>query len=134
MSTHKVPRRRLSSRHAAAERAQSQERATAMYLADQATIRTLTRRLQHLHEDRPMRTVLGLFIGAAIAAAGLACTTSPLSTTTSPSQVGRFQIVNGTPQFAVNIMLLDTTTGESWQACGGEGKKEITQWCKMERH
>lgn len=49
---------------------------------------------------------------------------------------GRYQIVNGTPDQARNIMLLDTATGQSWISCIGEldgGKTTATQWCKIPR-
>lgn len=39
----------------------------------------------------------------------------------------RYQIVNGTPAYAQNIMLLDTQTGTSWVTCYG-GDSE-TSWC-----
>jgi hypothetical protein len=32
----------------------------------------------------------------------------------TPTDPGRWQIVNGTPELARNIMLLDTETGDSW--------------------
>ncbi len=43
---------------------------------------------------------------------------------------GRWQIVNGTPELAHNIMLLDTQTGDTWITCGN---KESTDWCSMSR-
>ncbi len=45
--------------------------------------------------------------------------------------VGRYQIVNGTPDQARNIMLLDTITGETWLSCTVEG---AFGWCKMKQH
>jgi hypothetical protein len=45
--------------------------------------------------------------------------------------VGRFQIVNGTPQFALNIMLRDTVTGDSWVHCSSSEVGDI--WCKIPR-
>lgn len=45
-------------------------------------------------------------------------------------QEGRFVIVNGTPDLARNIMLLDTATGESWVSCTGRG---VSGWCKQPR-
>lgn len=47
------------------------------------------------------------------------------------SNAGRFQVVNGTPEFAKHIMLLDTQTGNTWIVCGGEGGP--TNWCAMSR-
>ena len=45
--------------------------------------------------------------------------------------VGRFQVVNGTPQLAANIMLLDTVTGDSWVLCNSTQAGDV--WCKVER-
>jgi hypothetical protein len=56
--------------------------------------------------------------------------------------VGRYQIVNGTPELTRNIMLLDTATGQTWQICtifgpadpGNPGKSiEFASWCLMSR-
>lgn len=40
---------------------------------------------------------------------------------------GRFQIVNGTPDMARNIMLLDTETGDAWVACEDQNKPDDSQ-------
>jgi len=48
-----------------------------------------------------------------------------------PSVAGRFQIVNGTPEFASNITLLDTATGDTWLKCTWED--DTSGWCKMRR-
>jgi hypothetical protein len=52
--------------------------------------------------------------------------------------VGRFQIVNPTPEFIRNAMLLDTITGRTWVACtinDADGKPvvgtENNGWCNM---
>ena len=45
---------------------------------------------------------------------------------------GRYQIVNGTPEMARNIMLLDTATGKTWVYCGDSDK--VGAWCPMERY
>lgn len=56
--THSTPALPVHRQHAATARTQDQERhATAIYLADQATIRALTQRVQHL--ERTVRTFLG---------------------------------------------------------------------------
>jgi hypothetical protein len=49
-------------------------------------------------------------------------------TTNNPkAESGRWQIVNGTPEQASNIMLLDTQTGDSWITCfSSDGG---TMWC-----
>jgi hypothetical protein len=47
--------------------------------------------------------------------AGLVVAQSAAPTQASSAQ--RYEIVNGTPDLAANIMLLDTTTGESWVIC-----------------
>jgi hypothetical protein len=44
---------------------------------------------------------------------------------------GRYQVVNGTPEIARNIMLLDTVTGDSWILC--VGVNDETTWCKIPR-
>jgi hypothetical protein len=49
----------------------------------------------------------------------------------APVPVGRFQIVNGTPEMTQNIMLLDTLTGDSWVICNGGGGK--TNRCRIEK-
>lgn len=51
----------------------------------------------------------------------------PSAQTAQQSQVGRFQIVNGTPGMSRNIMLLDTSTGDSWITCSGEDSGNV--WC-----
>ncbi len=44
---------------------------------------------------------------------------------------GRWQIVNGTPELAQNMMLLDTLTGDSWVICSAsEGERK---WCTVVR-
>lgn len=48
-----------------------------------------------------------------------------------PTSAGRYAIVNGTPDISINIMLLDTFTGESWVSCTGvDGERT---WCKIIR-
>jgi hypothetical protein len=44
---------------------------------------------------------------------------------------GRYQIVNGTPEMARNIMLLDTQTGQTWAVCLVDNKDS---WCAMHRY
>lgn len=51
--------------------------------------------------------------------------------TVRPPENGRFEIVNGTPDAARNIMLLDTQTGDSWIMCSGSNG--VTGWCRMDR-
>jgi hypothetical protein len=43
----------------------------------------------------------------------------------------RYQIVDGTPELAANIMLLDTWTGESWEVCHNSDGE--SGWCPMPR-
>jgi hypothetical protein len=45
--------------------------------------------------------------------------------------IGRWTIVNGTPDMARHIMLLDTATGDSWIVCDSEDG--ATGWCRLER-
>jgi hypothetical protein len=54
------------------------------------------------------------------------------------ASVGRYQVVNPTPDAMRNAMLLDTVTGHSWVACtitGDDGKPiagtENHGWCEM---
>lgn len=49
----------------------------------------------------------------------------------STNFVGRYTIINGTPDQARNIMLLDTFTGESWISC--QDRTDGTGWCHMFR-
>src|SRR5262245_49312135 len=45
------------------------------------------------------------------------------------NQVGRYQVVNPTPEFRVDTKLLDTVTGHTWVLCKNtEGE---TGWCEM---
>ncbi len=85
--------------------------------------------------------LLGVLIGGIVVAAGIGWTVSaqPAPTLSGDGirkglrelgqDVGRYQIVNGTPQYAANIMLLDTVTGNSWVMCSGPDVGD--QWCKM---
>jgi hypothetical protein len=47
------------------------------------------------------------------------------------ASTGRWTIVNGTPEMASNIMLLDTFTGDSWISC--EDPDGTTEWCRIPR-
>jgi hypothetical protein len=44
---------------------------------------------------------------------------------------GRWQVVNGAPEFKGMVMLLDTATGDTWQSCLTEDQE--SGWCKMFR-
>lgn len=50
------------------------------------------------------------------------------------THIGRFQIVNGTPGMARNIMRLDTHTGRTWLLCETKDPNTPTSsnWCAME--
>lgn len=52
-------------------------------------------------------------------------------TASTSVETGRYQIVNGTPAMARNIMLLDTWTGTTWITC--ENEQDGTNWCAMSR-
>jgi hypothetical protein len=59
-------------------------------------------------------------------------------TATSRVEVGRYQVVNPTPQFIRNSILLDTVTGHTWITCtiqDEDGKPipgtESNGWCRM---
>jgi len=64
----------------------------------------------------------GLMVGRADAAPPAVVTSGP---------PGRWQIVNGTPEQAGNIMLLDSATGQTWVICTDEQGTRI--WCSLER-
>jgi hypothetical protein len=71
---------------------------------------------------------------AIISAALLGCSKAearqPAPTT---GHVGRYQIANGTGEWARNIMLLDTETGDSWRLCQAATPRDTTSaWCPME--
>ncbi len=44
---------------------------------------------------------------------------------------GRWQVVNGTPDQTQNIMLLDSTTGDTWVTCNGQDGDRV--WCYVPR-
>jgi hypothetical protein len=59
-------------------------------------------------------------------------------TVTTRAEVGRYQVVNPTPDRRYNTMLLDTATGHTWITCnilGDDGKPisgtESNGWCDM---
>jgi hypothetical protein len=59
-------------------------------------------------------------------------TTLPPPRPPSPlKEIGRFIIVNGTPDTSRNIMLLDTVTGASWILC--HDKDNGDGWCRLFR-
>ena len=49
-------------------------------------------------------------------------------------KAGRYQVMNGTPSFARNIMLVDTETGRVWLACETKAGQSSTNtnWCAMD--
>jgi hypothetical protein len=57
--------------------------------------------------------------------------TQTRATSNAKAENGRWQIVNGTPELARNIMLLDTQTGDSWINCADS--KGAVNWCSMAR-
>lgn len=65
--------------------------------------------------------ILGVAVVAAVAL-GVSATQSP--------NVGRWQITNPTPDRTVNIMLLDSQTGDTWVTCRGDGSQ---MWCRKPR-
>jgi hypothetical protein len=77
------------------------------------------------------RTVSVLVGAAVLLALGVSVPAVGQSRAIVQSGVGRYQIVNGTPEMTRNIMLLDTVTGDTWVVCGNE--KETTGWCPLLR-
>jgi hypothetical protein len=76
------------------------------------------------------RTVAFL-AAAALVAVGAALPALGQSRSVAQSVGGRYQVVNGTPDMARNIMLLDTATGNTWILCGDP--QGVSQWCQMDR-
>jgi hypothetical protein len=76
---------------------------------------------------------------AALASAVHFASSSAQAQATPPGQqqvvrstsAGRWSIVNGTPQYARNIMLLDTATGQTWTKCADKDGAEF--WCYVTR-
>lgn len=58
----------------------------------------------------------------------LALSSGPMQS--APTSNGRWQVVNGTPEFAKNIMLLDTWTGQTWVYCSDD---QGNAWCFVPR-
>ena len=87
---------------------------------------------------------LGLAVAVIAFLAFLFWTRPPALAQQSPQQpspvVPRYQIVNPTPDVAIDTMLLDTYTGRSWKLCD-MSKNTTTQsvrivdtgWCEMLR-
>jgi hypothetical protein len=79
--------------------------------------------------------LIGLAVGGLLVAVAIgqsARSNAPSAAeSTRKSEIGGYQIVNGTPEFAANIMLLDTVTGDSWIKCGSDTVGDL--WCRMPR-
>lgn len=71
--------------------------------------------------------LIGIAIGGLVV--GVAYAQQKPAELPAPANVGRYQIVNGTPEFAANIMLLDTATGDSWVKCSSDEIGNL--WCRM---
>lgn len=75
-----------------------------------------------------------LYVGALVVAVGVGALARKNASAAPPlpvaSSAGRWQVVNGTPDMARNIMLLDSVTGQTWIACTGEAGNS---WCYMPR-
>lgn len=82
-----------------------------------------------------MRTELrGLVV--AISAIALGCERPAKNAPPVPSsEIGRYQIVNGLPSMARDIMLLDTKTGRTWILCTTKDSTATTDsnWCSMKQ-
>lgn len=79
-----------------------------------------------------MRTaILGMLSGAVVFLLLAQTNFTQTKTTVTSGVNGRWQIVNGTPEQARNIMLLDTQTGDSWINCKGDGGEN--DWCLIRK-
>ena len=65
-----------------------------------------------------------LFLASIDSAFGQTARPPSTAVVTGGAPNGRFQIVNGTPDVARNIMLLDTVTGDTWLFCNVAGSWE----------
>lgn len=67
--------------------------------------------------------------------AGVACGDARAQGRVEQGAAGRYQIVNGTPQYAQNIILLDSQTGRTWLICATDSSKVnqivSSSWCEM---
>jgi len=72
-------------------------------------------------------------ITAVLVTASLAQDKAPRTPIPAPVTVtaGRWQVVNGAPEFRGMVMLLDTATGDTWISCVDDDK--ANGWCKMFR-
>lgn len=71
-----------------------------------------------------MRPILILLMASVVGA----CSDAAAQQRVEPPS-GRYQIVNGTPTYARNIMLLDTQTGRTWVICSA--RDSTAAWCSM---
>lgn len=75
-----------------------------------------------------------LYVGTLVVAVGVGALARKSASAAPPASVasiaGRWQVVNGTPDMARNIMLLDSVTGQTWIACTSE---DGNSWCYMPR-
>jgi hypothetical protein len=56
---------------------------------------------------------------------------APIQPVVGGAPNGRFQVVNGLPEYASYIMLLDTLSGDTWILC--RNPEGDSGWCKMPR-
>ena len=73
-----------------------------------------------------LSVLLAVLLMAVAASLGAQATPIPVPVTAT---AGRWQVVNGRPESAGTIMLLDTATGNTWVLCGGADAGD--QWCRM---
>lgn len=74
-------------------------------------------------------SALLLFVALATGSSG--CGSAEAAQPSPVFAPGRFQIVNPTPQYLRNVMLIDTVTGESWVSC--TSKDDQAGWCALPR-
>lgn len=74
-----------------------------------------------------------VLITIAMITATLVAQSKPATSIPAPVTVsnGRWQVVNGRPEGARTIMLLDTATGNTWILCAGAEVGD--QWCRVSR-
>jgi hypothetical protein len=83
-------------------------------------------------KDRSVYVFLALLFGLCLALLAVATVADVRAQShpvvSSQLTMGRYQVVNPTPEFIRNTMLIDTATGRTWAACDD---KQLPGWCPM---
>lgn len=82
---------------------------------------------------QPIAILAVLATGCATPASDASASPVQAGQPTATTRIGRFQVVNPTPEFAKNVMLLDTESGRTWILCTTSDTATATDsnWCPM---